>query len=72
MLKIRTPARGLSPQHFYELIGKNSNRDIKKGDYIQEDDLNMILGMKVRKPDLSDMLQVQSKSTWNFIFLIAI
>ena len=38
-IEIRTPARGLSPQHFYELIGKNSNRDIKKGDYIQEDDL---------------------------------
>ena len=38
-IEVRTPARGLSPQHFYELIGKNSNRDIKKGDYIQEDDL---------------------------------
>jgi len=38
-VEIRTPARGLSPQYFYKLIGKNSNRDIKKGDYIQEDDL---------------------------------
>tara|TARA_B100001540_G_scaffold51205_1_gene46194 strand:- start:2799 stop:3854 length:1056 start_codon:yes stop_codon:yes gene_type:complete len=38
-VEIRTPARGLSPQYFYELIGKSSNRDIQKGDYIQEDDL---------------------------------
>ena len=38
-VEIRTPARGLSPQYFFELIGKNSKRDIEKGDYIQEDDL---------------------------------
>tara|TARA_Y100000590_G_scaffold251859_1_gene282822 strand:- start:13794 stop:14849 length:1056 start_codon:yes stop_codon:yes gene_type:complete len=39
-VEIRTPARGLSPQYFFELIGKTSNREIKKGDYIQEDDLS--------------------------------
>tara|TARA_Y100000590_G_scaffold115951_1_gene132322 strand:- start:12642 stop:13697 length:1056 start_codon:yes stop_codon:yes gene_type:complete len=39
-IEIRTPARGLSPQYFYEIIGKSSNRDIKKGDYIQENDLS--------------------------------
>ena len=38
-VEIKTPARGLSPQYFYELIGRKSNRDIKKGDYIQKDDL---------------------------------
>ena len=38
-VEIRTPARGLSPQYFYELLDKRSKRDIKKGDYIQEDDL---------------------------------
>ena len=36
---VKTPARGLSPQHYFELIGKKSPRDIKKGDYLQTDDL---------------------------------
>ena len=36
---IKTPARGLSPQYYFELIGKKSSRDIKKGDYLQTDDL---------------------------------
>ena len=36
---IKTPARGLSPQHYFELIGKKSPRDIKKGDYLQMEDL---------------------------------
>jgi len=39
-VEIRTPARGLSPQYFFELIGKSSKREIKKGDYIQKDDLS--------------------------------
>lgn len=33
------PARGLSPQYFYELIGKKSERIIKSGEYLQKDDL---------------------------------
>ena len=36
---VKTPARGLSPQYYFELIGKKSSRDIKKGDYLQADDL---------------------------------
>ena len=36
---IKTPARGLSPQYYFELIGKKSPRDIKKGDYLQMEDL---------------------------------
>jgi len=36
---IKTPARGLSPQYYFELIGKKSSRDIKKGDYLQTDDI---------------------------------
>ena len=38
-IAVKTPARGLSPQYYFELIGKKSSRDIKKGDYLQTDDL---------------------------------
>ena len=38
-IEIKTPARGVSPQYYYEFIGKKSPRDIKKNEYIQLDDL---------------------------------
>lgn len=38
-IEVRTPARGLSPQYYYELLGKKSHRDIKRGEYLQLDDL---------------------------------
>lgn len=36
---IKGPAKGLSPQYFYEILGKKSIREIKKGDYLQSSDL---------------------------------
>ncbi|MBM3903890.1 MAG: hypothetical protein FJ357_01920 [Thaumarchaeota archaeon] len=38
-VEVKTPARGLSPQYYYELIGKKAKRVIKRGEYIQLDDL---------------------------------
>ena len=38
-IEVRSPARGLSPQYFYELLGKKSNRVIKRGEYLQLEDL---------------------------------
>lgn len=38
-IEVKGPAKGLSPQFYYDLIGKKSNRSIKKGAYIQENDL---------------------------------
>ena len=38
-LEIKSPARGLSPQYYYELLGRKSPREIKIGEYIQLDDL---------------------------------
>ena len=38
-IQVKTPARGLSPQHYFELIGKKSSHDIKKGEYLQQSDL---------------------------------
>lgn len=38
-IEVKTPARGLSPQYYYELIGKKSSREIKRGAYLQLDDL---------------------------------
>lgn len=38
-IEVKGPAKGLSPQFYYDLIGKKSNRSIKKGAYIQKNDL---------------------------------
>ena len=38
-IQVKTPARGLSPQYYYDLIGKKSLRNIKKNEYLQEEDL---------------------------------
>ena len=39
-IEVKSPARGLSPQYFYELLGKKSNRVIKRGEYLQLEDLS--------------------------------
>jgi len=39
-IEVKSPARGLSPQYFYELLGKKSNRIIKRGEYLQLEDLS--------------------------------
>ena len=38
-LEVKGPAKGLSPQFYYEILGKKSKQTIKKGTYIQQDDL---------------------------------
>jgi sialic acid synthase SpsE len=38
-LDVKGPAKGLSPQFFYNLLGKKSKRKIKKGNYLEDDDL---------------------------------
>ncbi len=38
-IDVKGPAKGLSPQYYYDILGKKSKRQIKKGDYIQTDDL---------------------------------
>ena len=38
-IEIKSPSRGLSPQFYYEIMGKKSTRDIKKGGYLQKEDL---------------------------------
>ena len=39
-IEVKGPAKGLSPQHYYEILNKKSNRKIEKGDYILDSDLN--------------------------------
>lgn len=39
-IDVRGPARGLSPQHYFEILGKKSSRNIKKGQYLLDVDLN--------------------------------
>ena len=38
-IDVRGPAKGLSPQYYYELLGKKSKRKIQKNQYIQDEDL---------------------------------
>ena len=38
-IQVKTPARGLSPQYYFELMGKISSRDLKRGEYLQYKDL---------------------------------
>lgn len=38
-IDVRGPAKGLSPQHFYQILNQKSTRVIKKGDYLQLSDL---------------------------------
>ena len=38
-IEIKSPARGLSPQYYFKLLGRKAIRNIKKSEYIQIDDL---------------------------------
>ena len=38
-LEIKGPAKGLSPQYYYDLLSKKATRDIKKGQYLLQADL---------------------------------
>jgi sialic acid synthase SpsE len=38
-IDVKGPSKGLSPQYYYEIMGKKSLRAIKKGDYLQLSDL---------------------------------
>ncbi len=39
-IEVKGPAKGLSPQYYYDILKKKSKRKIEKGDYILESDLN--------------------------------
>ena len=39
-IEVKGPAKGLSPQYYYEILNKKSKRKIEKGDYILNEDLN--------------------------------
>jgi len=39
-IQVKSPARGLSPQYYYEILDKKSKRKIEKGDYILDSDLD--------------------------------
>ena len=39
-IQVKSPARGLSPQYYYEILNKKSKRKIEKGDYILDSDLD--------------------------------
>ena len=38
-IEVKGPAKGLSPQHYFEILGKKSHRNIKKGEYLLSIDL---------------------------------
>jgi sialic acid synthase SpsE len=38
-IEVKGPDKGLSPQYYFEIIGKKSSRSIKKGDYLFQSDL---------------------------------
>ena len=38
-IEVKGPAKGLSPQYYFDILGKKSHRAIKKGQYILEQDL---------------------------------
>ncbi len=39
-IEVKGPAKGLSPQYYYEILTKKSKRKIEKGGYILDSDLN--------------------------------
>ena len=38
-IEVKGPAKGISPQYYYEILGKIAKREIKRGDFIQNEDL---------------------------------
>lgn len=39
-IDVKGPARGLSPQYYFKMLGKKSSRDIQKGQYLLDIDLS--------------------------------
>ena len=39
-IEVKGPERGLSAQYYFDIIGKKSKREIKKGEYLLKEDLN--------------------------------
>lgn len=39
-IEVKSPARGLSPQYYFDLLGKKASREIKIGEYLQLEDLS--------------------------------
>lgn len=39
-IEVKGPAKGASPQYYYEILNKKSKRKIEKGEYILDSDLN--------------------------------
>lgn len=39
-IDVKSPARGLSPQYYYEILNKVSKRKVEKGDYLLDSDLD--------------------------------
>ena len=38
-IEAKGPAKGISPQYYFELMGKKATREIKKGEFIQDEDI---------------------------------
>ena len=38
-IEVKGPERGLSAQYYFDVVGKKSKREIKKGEYLLNDDL---------------------------------
>ncbi|OHA18439.1 MAG: hypothetical protein A2664_00650 [Candidatus Taylorbacteria bacterium RIFCSPHIGHO2_01_FULL_46_22b] len=66
MVTAKSPAKGLSPQLFFDLIGRRTTQDMKKDDYFTEEDLGKkpikrgpfpkgIWGIIVRPHDLREL-----------------
>ena len=39
-IEVKGPERGLSAQYYFDIIGKKSKREIKKGEYLLKEDLS--------------------------------
>ena len=79
MITAKSPAKGLSPQRLYDLIGKHSVRDIPKEGYFTEEDLGLKKtnrrfaskrkwGLIVRPHDFETMIEKLKPSFVEFHF----
>ncbi|MEP0356962.1 N-acetylneuraminate synthase family protein [Paraglaciecola sp.] len=48
MVSVKSPGRGVQPNRLSELLGKVSNRDIEKGDFFYDSDINGLSNKKSR------------------------
>ena len=78
-LEIKSPGRGLSPLSYEKLIGKKSNRNIQKGDFLYNSDLkrppnfklnnfkfNLNWGIPVRFHDFMKFKSMIKPKIWEF------